>query len=78
MHRPEVSSAHISALGLTLIRGLLSLVQLTLYHTLARLFRPQAPQYVLHETGLDDIVAIHGLLFPMPRLDSKGVRMLIQ
>ena len=48
-----------------------------MYHTLAQLFRPGAPKIALYETDETDVVAVHGLLFPMPRLDSKGVRALI-
>ena len=45
-----------------------------MFHTLAHLFRPGAPRIELFETDRSDVVAIHGLLFPLPKLDSKGVR----
>jgi hypothetical protein len=48
-----------------------------LFHTLARLFRSDSPTYELHETTVRDVVAIHGLLFPLPPLDSKGVQVKI-
>ncbi|RCI13083.1 hypothetical protein L249_0196 [Ophiocordyceps polyrhachis-furcata BCC 54312] len=51
-----------------------NLVHMQLYHTLARIFRPGAPELTLHDTTLRDIVAVHGLLFPLPPLDSNGVR----
>lgn len=51
-----------------------SLVYMQLFHTLARMFRPGSPTYRLHETTVRDVVAVHGLLFPLPPLDSNGVR----
>jgi hypothetical protein len=48
-----------------------------IYHTLAHIFRPGAPELVLYETDETDVVAIHGLLFPMPKLSSQGVRVTI-
>ncbi|KAI0192589.1 putative cytochrome P450 monooxygenase [Xylaria flabelliformis] len=48
-----------------------------IYHTISRLFRPDAPKLSLHKTARRDIVAIHGLLFPMPPFDSKGVRVTV-
>ncbi|KAH8647763.1 cytochrome P450 [Xylariales sp. PMI_506] len=54
-----------------------NLVYMQLFHTVARLFRPGAPELKLHDTSLRDIVAVHGLLFPMAPLDSKGVKVTI-
>ncbi|KAK5636379.1 hypothetical protein RRF57_012091 [Xylaria bambusicola] len=54
-----------------------SLVYMQIYHTLSHLFRPGAPILSLHNTTLRDIVAVHGLLFPMPPFDSKGVRVTV-
>ncbi|PVI01276.1 cytochrome P450 [Periconia macrospinosa] len=51
-----------------------NLVYMQLFHTLARMFRPGSPIYHLHDTTLRDVVAIHGLLFPLPPLDTNGVR----
>jgi len=45
-----------------------------LFHTLARLFRSGSLTYSLHDTTLRDVVAVHGLLFPLPPLYSKGVQ----
>jgi hypothetical protein len=55
-----------------------SLVYMQMFHTLAHLLRPGAPEIVLYETDTTDVIAVHGLLFPMPRLDSKGVRVIIR
>ncbi|KAI0457211.1 cytochrome P450 [Xylaria acuta] len=54
-----------------------NLVYMQMYHTLSRLFRPGAPKLSLHNTTQRDIVAVHGLLFPMPPFDSKGVRVTV-
>ncbi|KAI1427558.1 cytochrome P450 [Xylaria sp. FL1777] len=54
-----------------------NLVYMQIFHTLSRLFRPGAPKLSLHDTTLRDIVAVHGLLFPMPPFDSKGVRVTV-
>ncbi|KAI9699827.1 MAG: hypothetical protein M1836_002862 [Candelina mexicana] len=61
----------------SVIKEGLSLVYMTMYHTIAHLFRPGAPRITLYETDGTDVVAVHGLLFPLPRLNSKGVRALI-
>jgi hypothetical protein len=57
--------------------GCNSLVYMQLFHTLARIFRSGSSTYELHDTTLRDVVAIHGLLFPLPPLDSKGVQVKI-
>jgi hypothetical protein len=54
-----------------------SLVYMQLFHTLARIFRAGSPTYDLHDTTLRDVVANHGLLFPLPPLDSKRVQVKI-
>jgi len=51
-----------------------NLVYMQLFHTLARLFRSGSLTYSLHDTTLRDVVAVHGLLFPLPPLYSKGVQ----
>lgn len=48
-----------------------------MFHALAHLFRPGTPDMQLYNTGLEDIVAVHGLLFPMTKLDSEGVRITV-
>jgi hypothetical protein len=53
---------------------IISLVYMQPFHTLARLFRSGRPTYELHDKTLRDVVAMHGLLFPLPPLDSKGVQ----
>ncbi|KAJ6782774.1 hypothetical protein PWT90_04131 [Aphanocladium album] len=54
-----------------------NLVYMQLFHTLARLFRPKSAQFLLQDTTLRDIIAVHGLLFPMPPFDTNGVQVTI-
>ncbi|KAF2969443.1 hypothetical protein GQX73_g4102 [Xylaria multiplex] len=59
------------------LKAMQSLVYMQIFHTLSRLFRPGAPKLSLYDTTAKDIVAVHGLLFPMPPFDSKGVRVTV-
>ena len=43
---------------------------------LAALFRPGAPKMELFETDESDVVAAHDFIVPLPRLDSKGIRVI--
>ncbi|GAW14950.1 hypothetical protein ANO14919_043580 [Xylariales sp. No.14919] len=54
-----------------------NLVYMQMFHTLSRLFRPGAHKLALYNTTVRDIVAVHGLLFPMPPFDSEGVRVTV-
>jgi hypothetical protein len=54
-----------------------SLAQMQLYHTLMELYRPGAPDIQLFETDESDVVPAHGYLFPLPSLNSEGVRVLV-
>ena len=45
-----------------------------LYKTLSTVFRPGAPSLELFETDESDIVQAHDYIIPLPRLDSKGLR----
>ncbi|KAL2808261.1 cytochrome P450 [Aspergillus granulosus] len=51
-----------------------NLVDMLIYHTLYRLYGPNAPRIELYETDESSIRLVHGLLFSLPRLDSPGVR----
>lgn len=57
-------------------RSLFSMVYMQMYQTLAHLFRPGAPKLTILSTPRD-VVAVHGMLFPMPPFDSEGVRVVI-
>jgi hypothetical protein len=50
---------------------------MVIYHTLWELYRPGALSMQLFETDGNDVVPTHGYLFPLPSLDSEGVRLLV-
>ncbi|KAI4098816.1 MAG: hypothetical protein L6R37_006270 [Teloschistes peruensis] len=45
---------------------------------LAVLFRPAAPRMRLHETDESDVLQVHDFVNPLPRLDSLGVRVVVE
>ena len=45
---------------------------------LAALFRPGAPTMELFETDESDVTPAHDFMLPLPRLDSKGIRVVIR
>ncbi|KAF2003379.1 cytochrome P450 [Amniculicola lignicola CBS 123094] len=47
-------------------------------HVLAALFRPEEPRFQLFETEESDITLAHDFVVPLPRVDSKGLRVVIQ
>ena len=44
---------------------------------IACLFRPNGPTFELFETDETDVVPIHDYITGVPKLDSKGVRVLV-
>lgn len=48
-----------------------------MYLALAVLFRPGGPKFELFDTDESDVVQVHDFLLPLPRLDSKGVRVMV-
>ncbi|KAI3319149.1 cytochrome P450 family protein [Xylariaceae sp. AK1471] len=52
----------------------INLVYCELNFVLSALFRPGGPEFELYETDLSDIIQVHDLIIPLPRLDTKGVR----
>ena len=44
---------------------------------LAVLFRPNAPVLELFETDETDVIQTHDFLLPLPKLNTKGVRVTI-
>lgn len=44
---------------------------------LACLFRPSGPVLELFETDESDVIQAHDFLLPLPRLDTKGIRVMI-
>lgn len=45
-----------------------------MFLALANFFSPESADMKLFETNEEDVRPIHGYLFPMPKLESKGVR----
>jgi cytochrome P450 len=45
---------------------------------LAALFRPSGPRMELFETKEEDVIAAHDYIVPLPRLDSRGVRVIFR
>jgi hypothetical protein len=54
-----------------------SLAMAELTTVLASLFGPGGIQMQLFDTDASDVTLIHDLMVPMPRLDSKGVRVTV-
>ncbi|TVY53301.1 Cytochrome P450 monooxygenase sdnH [Lachnellula cervina] len=55
----------------------MNLAYAEMYLALAVLFRPGGPNFQLFETDESDIIQVHDFLLPLPRLDSKGMRVTI-
>jgi hypothetical protein len=45
---------------------------------LAVLFRPGGPQLELFETDESDVKQVHDFVIPLPKLSTKGVRVLVR
>lgn len=45
---------------------------------LAVLFRPNGPKMELFETDESDVKQAHDFLIPLPKLSTKGVRILVR
>ena len=54
-----------------------SLAYAELNFVLSALFRPEGPAMDLFETDESDVVQAHDFLIPLPKLDNKGVRVII-
>lgn len=55
-----------------------SLAAAELTIVLAVLFRPDGPTLELFETDESDIAHVHDFMIPLPKLSTKGVRVLIR
>jgi hypothetical protein len=53
-----------------------SLASAEIYQILAVLFRNGGPKFELYETDESDVKLVHDFVTPMPRLDSKGLRII--
>jgi hypothetical protein len=54
----------------------LALAEMSL--VLAVLFRPGAPNLELFKTDESDVKQVHDFIIPLPRLSTKGVRVVIR
>ena len=54
-----------------------SLAQAELNFVLAILYRPDGPAFELFDTNEGDVTPVHDFLIPLPKLGTKGVRVLI-
>jgi hypothetical protein len=43
---------------------------------ISALFRPGGPDFDLYETDESDVMPVHDLIVPLPKLDTKGVRVI--
>jgi hypothetical protein len=59
-----------------LLLNSLALAEINL--TLAVLYRPNGPTFELFETDESDVVQAHDFVVPLPKLDTKGVRILVR
>jgi hypothetical protein len=48
-----------------------------MYHALAQLFRPEMPQMIAYDTEERDIMPVLGLMFSLPELDARGLRVML-
>ena len=55
-----------------------SLAYAEIYLTLAVLFHTNGPKLELFETDESDVLHIHDYVIPLPKLNTKGVRVLIR
>lgn len=54
-----------------------SLAHVQLNFVISALFRPDGPTIKLYKTDETDVIQAHDFLLPLPKLDSKGVRVVI-
>ena len=54
-----------------------SLAMAELYIVLAVLYRPGGVKLELFETQESDVTPVHDFLIPLPKLESKGVRVVL-
>lgn len=54
-----------------------SIAWMQMYFAISQLYKPGGPNIELFESDETDVQLAHGYVFPQPRLDSPGVRVLI-
>ena len=45
--------------------------------TIAVLYRPNGPRFELFETDETDVIQAHDFMIPLPKISTKGVRVII-
>jgi cytochrome P450 len=55
----------------------MSLAYATIYLTLAVMFRPDGPKMSLYETDESDVIPIHDFFLAVPKLNTKGMRVVV-
>lgn len=45
---------------------------------IALLFSPDGPKMDLFETAEDDVKSVHDYMIPMPKIDTKGLRVIVR
>jgi hypothetical protein len=45
---------------------------------IALLFSPNGPKMDLFETAEDDVKSVHDYMIPMPKIDTKGLRVIVR
>ena len=63
---------------ITYTKTSISLAYAELHLVLAALFRPNGPSLELFETDATDVIQAHDYFLPLPKLNTKGVRVLIR
>lgn len=53
------------------------LAYMQLYQMMAHLFSPESPRLLLHKTDKADVQPVRGLLFALPKVGSRGLRVLV-
>ena len=48
-----------------------------IYFAMSQLYQPGSPELELFESDEDDVRLVHGYMFPQPRLDSPGAKVLV-
>lgn len=55
-----------------------SLGQAEMYLALSTLFRPDGPKLELFETDESDVTRAHDFIISLPKIESKGIRVMVR
>jgi hypothetical protein len=56
---------------------LCSIAWMQMYFAISQVYQPGGPDIELFESNESDIRLAHGYVFPQPRLDSEGVKVVV-